>query len=121
MRKKKLKFKMNKEESLKVSTKSYFKGTKAWFYCTKKNMKLSRRVPTHVVQKLYEKSGKDIQVYLAKLQQLKLDILTNARRLDLVLCNSDGKNPSIRYGLWKDNSILRVSRKPLYKQQKVPR
>ena len=91
MRKKKLaiSYKMIKEEALKVSNDPEFKATPGWFQRAKKRMKLARRVPTHIIQKLCEKSGKDIQIYLAKLQQLKLDILTKPRGADIIFCNFD--------------------------------
>ena len=50
------------------------------------------RVPTRIIQKLCEKSSKEIQIYLAKIQQINMDALTTSSNQVLLFANFD-ENP----------------------------
>jgi hypothetical protein len=47
------------------------------------------RVATHVIQKLCSKSGQDIQLYLSRIQQLKLENIVPQVKLELLFGNFD--------------------------------
>ena len=67
-----------------------FNATNGWWTRARKRLKIVMRVATHVIQKLCSKSGEDIQLYLAKIQQLKISNLAPSPvKVELLFGNFD--------------------------------
>lgn len=66
-----------------------FKASPGWWSRAKKRINVVFRIPTHIIQKLCQKSRQEIKLYLARLQQLKMDSLLLPSNEVLLFGNCD--------------------------------
>ena len=65
--------KMIKDQAVAWMADPNFKGSKGWWRRAKRRLNVVTRIPTHVIQKFSDQSGNDIKLYLARLQQVKVN------------------------------------------------
>ena len=84
---------MIKDESKKFLSDPDFKASPGWWQKTRKILKIVMIVSTHIIQKLCSRSGEDIKLYLAKIQQLKMENIVSSKSKKLLLFGNYNEVP----------------------------